>query len=413
MTLIKQYTFLKKATVLLPFVLVFLGAIFLKVYHPLGSFFKMTAFLYMLFYVILYRRFPRNLLVAFVIFLPFFLYDIFISFNLSAGIEDGFRYLFPIITLMYGYAVRKHFKLIIQFIVVFLVINALVQIFQYFFWLKGEKQWFYHISKSGAWYFNQTMGVIRASGLVVYFAVFGYISMISFFIIQRYYSGRYKKFLMALSLILLFASISFKTIVSFFIVLLLLYYKKIINIIISGVIIAIVLMMAFPVQVKMFIESFLYRINSYLLMKTPTVRVESYIVMFKELFNGNLFGKGVGSFGGPASLKYHSPYYDKVNFTWPDTFWMNLTTVDTFPPHVFVELGLIGGSLFFLVLLSPLFRKRIPVIVLVIYFTLFFDMLFTFSLASLEYLMFSLVLIFPIIYYEQQLRQKTLIHEAG
>jgi MFS superfamily sulfate permease-like transporter len=140
-------------------------------------------------------------------------------------------------------------------------------------------------------------------------------------------------------------------------------------------------------------------------MKTPSVRVESYIVMFKELFNGNLFGKGIGAFGGPASLKYHSPYYEQVHFTWPDTYWMKMTTVDTFPPHVFVELGLIGGSLFFLVLISPLFRRYVPNMVIIIYFTLFFDMLFTYSLASLEYMMYSLVLIYPIIYYEQNREQ--------
>ena len=126
--------------------------------------------------------------------------------------------------------------------------------------------------------------------------------------------------------------------------------------------------------------------------------------MWKEISNFNLFGHGVGSFGGPGSLKYDSPYYASVNFKWLDTFWMKMTTVDTFPPHVFIELGIVGGLLFFLVLLTPLIKKRVSAMVLIIYFTLFFDMLFTFSLANLEYMMFSFVLVYPIYFYEEKQR---------
>jgi hypothetical protein len=41
-------------------------------------------------------------------------------------------------------------------------------------------------------------------------------------------------------------------------------------------------------------------------------------------------------------------------------------------------------------------------LVLAIYFSLFFDMLFSFSLNNLEYLLFSLVFVYPILNYEEE-----------
>ncbi|MCB0745679.1 MAG: hypothetical protein KDC67_17380, partial [Ignavibacteriae bacterium] len=132
---------------------------------------------------------------------------------------------------------------------------------------------------------------------------------------------------------------------------------------------------------------------------------ESYRVMFNEIGNFNLFGQGVGVFGGPASTAYNSWYYKMVGFNWYDTKWLNLTTTDTFPPHLFVELGIIGGLLYLLVLITPLFRKKFNkryLLVLAIYFCLFFDMLFSFSLNNLDYLLFSLVFVYPILYYKDE-----------
>ena len=404
---------LTNIAVLLPFVLIFLGAIFLKVYHPVGTFLKFSAFIYMLLYTIFYKRkISKNLGISLLLFLPFFIYGILHTYNINAGIEDGLRYMFPVAALLYGYAIKEHFPLVLKFVIFYLIISVIAQFSNYFFWLQGVKQWFYSVDRGGNWFFNQALGVIRATGLVVYFANMGFIAMISYFLIKRYYFGTHKKLLLGISLFLLFASISFKTIVSFFIVLLLLNYKRIVNVLSAFLVGLILLILVFPTQLRDFVDSFMIRINAYLFMKTPTLRVNSYIAMFKEIIKPNWFGQGVGSFGGPASIKYNSPYYEAINFTWPDTFWMKLTTVDTFPPHVFVELGIIGGSLFFLLIISPIFRRYVPVMVLIIYFTLFADMLFTFSLSSFEYLMYSLVLVYPIIYYEQQLNKKNTMEET-
>ena len=58
-----------------------------------------------------------------------------------------------------------------------------------------------------------------------------------------------------------------------------------------------------------------------------------------------------------------------------------------------------------IVLITPLFRKKINkryLLVLAIYFCLFFDMLFSFSLNNLDYLLFSLVLVYPILNYKEE-----------
>ena len=127
--------------------------------------------------------------------------------------------------------------------------------------------------------------------------------------------------------------------------------------------------------------------------------------MFREMGNNNWLGKGAGVFGGPASVEFNSPYYSEIKFNWYDTKWMGLTTTDTYPPHAFVELGTIGGILYFLLLLSPLFRTWIDSnykMALVIFFCLMSDMLVSFSLNNLEYLFFSLVFVYPVLYYKPE-----------
>ncbi len=393
-------------SILFPFILVFIGTIFLKINHPVGSALKMMAFLYMLIYVILKRKTDVNLLIVSLFFLPFLIYGVLHSFNINAGIEDGIRYLFPIVVLFYGYSIKEHLNLLIKFMLFFITINFLAQFINYFYWFKGLRQWYYPVTTHGEWYFNQAGGILRASGIVVYFAFLGFMNLIAFFVIKKYYNGKYKKFFLAIALIMMFASLSYKTILTFVLVLALMNYKRLHTFLAGILVLLIGASLTFPEQMQSFLNSLLYRLNSYILMKRPTVRVETYQIMFKEIFDGNWLGYGIGSFGGPASLKYKSPYYEQVHFTWPDTFWMKMTTVDTFPPHVFVELGIVGGLMFFLVLLSPIIKRKVNKTVLIIYFTLFFDMLFSFSLAGLEYLLFSLVLVYPIYYYNTQNNMK-------
>jgi hypothetical protein len=390
--------------ILLPFISVYIGSILTAFDKGLSSFFKSGAFLYMLFYIILNGKFNKNLFFSTLCFLPFLIYGILISFNLKAGIDDGIRYLFPIVTLFYSYSIKKHFKILLYFIIAFVLINFITQLFNYYYWLQGEIQWFYYTTKDGFRYVNKSAGIIRATGTVVFFGFFGFFNMIAFFVINKFYKGKYKNILLGITLFGLLGSISFKALGAFLLVLAIYYYKKVYKIAGYLLLLLIGIYFTYPSKINLFVENLVLRIQLYITTGN-SARSESYRTMFNEFANFNFFGRGVGVFGGPASTKYNSPFYDEINFNWYDTAWLNLSTTDTYLPHLFVELGIIGGVMYFLVLITPLIKNKINkkmILVLVIYFCLFFDMLFSFSLNNLEYLFFSLIFVYPILNYNEK-----------
>jgi len=179
--------------VLLPFILVYTGSVFTNINPQLSTLLKITAFFYMLIYVVIKRKTSSNLLKATLIFLPILIYGMINSFYWKAGVEDGIRYLFPIVTLFYGYTIKDKMPLLIKFVVFFVVINFLVQIVNYYYWLKGVHQWFYYTTPDGFHYYNSTAGIIRATGLVTFFGFYGFMNLISFFLILRYYYGKCRK----------------------------------------------------------------------------------------------------------------------------------------------------------------------------------------------------------------------------
>lgn len=127
-----------------------------------------------------------------------------------------------------------------------------------------------------------------------------------------------------------------------------------------------------------------------------SARFESYRVMFDYILDGNLLGAGLGTFGGPSSITYYSPLYQEYNFFWFNAQSMN--TTDTFYPHIFVELGLVFGLIYFIQYLSPLFfaiknKKYVSECLLVLFFILF-DSLFSFSLKNVTCLMCGPMLLF-------------------
>lgn len=373
---------------------------------------KFAGFVYMVIYSISYGSVNKNLIYSTLLFLPILVYGILHSFSLKAGISDGIRYLFPIVVLFYGFSIRKHFDLLLKFVIAFVVINFLVQMVNYVNWIRGIQQWFYYITEDGLVYYNKAAGLMRATGTVVFFGFFGFFNMIAFFLINKFYRGKYKKLFLGLSLFGIAASISYKAFGSFLIVLIVYYYRHIYKILGTLLLLCIVGLVSFPDKISGISQDLALRIRLYIT-EGESARSESYRVMFNEIADFNLFGRGVGVFGGPASTSYNSTFYKGVGFDWYDTAWLNLTTTDTYLPHLFVELGIIGGLLYLAILITPLLRKRLTeklMIVLVIYFCLFFDMLFSFSLNNLEYLLFSLVFVYPILAYQQH--QKNLIEKV-
>lgn len=400
----EKTTYKEILSVLLPFILVFTGSVFSNINASISSNLKILAFIYMLGYIFYYRKFNATLFYLTLLFIPFIIYGINNSFYIKAGIADAIRYMFPIIILMYGYSIRKQLPVLINFVAFFVVINFLVQIVNYINWLRGVDQWFYYTTYTGLRYANMTSNILRATGTVVFFGFFGFFNFIAIFLLQKYYTGRYKKLIIGLAVFGVIASISYKIFFVAVVVIFFYYIKRILNFIIMGFVFLIGLYYYNPAKVHSIIESVIVRIKLYIV-EGNSVRSESYRVMWSNIFGGNFFGRGIGAFGGPASTAYHSPYYKEINFNWYDTKWLSLPTTDTYPPHAFVELGIIGALLYFFIILSPIIKRRLPVTIIIIYFALFFDMLFSFSLNNPEYLLFSLVFVYPIFYYHNAKKQ--------
>lgn len=392
--------------ILIPFFLVFVSSPIQFLHKELGTALKLLAVVYMIGFVFVKNTYNKNLVIATLLFIPFLVYGILISFSIKAGLSDGLRYLFPVVVLFYGFSARNFFGLLLKFIIVFVIINFLAQFVNYYYWLKGETQWFYHFTDHGLEYYHTASNILRATGIVGFFGFFGFLNIIAFFVLHKFYHGKGRPLLLIITIFCVVASFSFKGIAAFLMVLFVYYYKHLIKILgIISVLIVSFYFIAYK-RFQLLIDEFLIKIQVYIT-EGQSARSESYRVMFDEIANFNLFGKGVGVFGGPASTTYNSPYYGEVGFNWYGIEWMNLTTTDTYPPHLFVELGIIGGLSYLLLLTVPLLRKKINSgmkLILVIYFCLFVDMLFSFSLNNLEYLMFSLVFVYPIFQYSKQLK---------
>lgn len=409
---LKKENLMSSFWVLFPFVLIFGGTVFQNTsLSAITSTSKMLAFVYMLFYVFFKQKLSVNLLLFTALFIPFWLLSLFNNpYSQEAAYSDGIRYLFPIATLFYSFSIKDKFPLLLKFILFFIVLNFIVQISNYTFWVLGATdQWFYYTMGGGVRWANKTAGILRGTGTVVFFSLFGFINLIGFFIIHKYFQGKYKMILLGICVIGLFASFSYKGIGAFAIVLAFYYYKQLLKVLLYLTIGFVLVYIAVPQKINMFVADITLRLSLYVT-EGNSARGESYRIMWQEIKDGNWFGRGAGVFGGPASTEFNSPYYKKMDFNWYDSGWMQLTTTDTYPPHAFVELGTIGAVFYFLLILSPLIRTRINAnykMALVVMFCLMADMMVSFSLNNLEYLFFSLVFIYPILYYFKEEKEQT------
>lgn len=404
LTIRKTYLpIIRSALVLLPFILVVASEILMYKQSSLSGPLKVVAVLYMFGYAILKLKYHGGFLLSVLCFLPFFIYGIFISFSLEAAIEEGVRYLFPISILMYSYALKKDFKFLLYSLIIFTLINDFWQIINYLNWMRGVRQWFYIYNPYwNTWGPNITSGIIRATGIVGFFGLFGFLNLIAFFLTRKYYHGKGKMVLLLIFLVSMFLSFSYKTLGTF-LVLIFLEMKNKLRVLLYVLGVFVIAFLTMPQLVLTMEKNARYRLVEYVL-EGNSARGDSYRVMFEEIGRLNLFGRGVGSFGGPSSVTYNSPVYKEVKFNWYTT--PELTTTDTYYPHLFVEMGIIGGLFYMLIILSPLIFLRWSYdkfkIVFVIYFALLFDALFAYSINNIAYLIVSLIFIYPIYYYDEK-----------
>jgi hypothetical protein len=129
---------------------------------------------------------------------------------------------------------------------------------------------------------------------------------------------------------------------------------------------------------------------SFYIVDGNSARAEAYRVMFESLGKGNLFGEGLGSFGGPAAVKYGSPLFGEYHFKWYGLGNI-LRTTDAFYPHLFVELGFIGAIVWlcFLLFYGHVNKRNAPWIFIVVAF--YFDNIFSLSLVAPSYVFSALL----------------------
>ncbi len=396
---------ISQISIVLPLIVLFLSEYFRFVEPDWGAILKFTSLLLMIGVILKFHKIPRYFAEFSIVLSVILFAHVLISFSYLSAIEELIRYLFPIIVLLYGFSLRQHLDKILSFLILFLLLNHFFQIINYLKWLSGEDQWFYVYDDQGFAGIPEVSGILRATGLLGFFSTFGFFNLIMFFVLKEFYYGKYKKTLLRLTIAFLFLSLSYKAI-GIFLFLIFIFLKEKLRIVIYSFLILSLTLFLFPEKMGSFWESALSRFDYYVF-EGNSARTESYRVMFSE---SNLFlGQGLGSFGGPSSVKYKSPFYNEVNFDW---YGQNLSTTDTYFPHLFIEIGILGSLFYLFVIITPLIFHELNVkkfkVILIIYVALFIDSLVSYSINNLTYLALSLLLVYPIIFYGREKKEKLL-----
>lgn len=312
-------------------------------------------------------------LLLFVLFYIVFL-GIYRQIKFFQSSEDGLRYLFPVIAIIYGFQLKSQRKTVLLIVLSYVLINDLYQLFNWILLPLFDQNYSYTLN--------------RATGFVGFFDFFGFINIIALFIINHTKSINLSKsrriIISVIFSIFLLWSLSLKMVVIFTLYVLFFNRK--------------LLLLTVPALPFVFIykdslqAAFSLRINRYLL-KPASARSESYRVLTEHYQDFLFFGQGPGNFGGPSSTKYNSLLYDKYNFNWYGE--QAMATTDTFYPHLFVELGIIFGLIYlFCCVIIPLLIVKTLKVPFLILSTICINSVFSFAFNSLSYCFFSFSLIF-------------------
>ncbi len=349
--------------------------------ESLSSLLKIVVLLLMVYYIILNKT--NKYLLAYVSFLTaVLLFGLIVSFDYNAASQEFVRYLFPIIFLLFGYAVKDNLIVVVRSFTQFMILSNIIQIVLYVLFITTSQIYLSNSLDFGI--------ILRGSGLSSGVTTFGFLNFIAY-LLHTYLENK------KLSLFfLLFVLLSFSLKIIIIAIIILSIYNKTFFIKIFSFILILVIIGRDIFQ--QFIEISSLKFAQYILVG-ESARSESYRVMFDFLKHNPFLGYGLGSFGGPASIKYNSPIYEQYNFDWYGL--TNLATTDTFFPHVIVELGIIGGILYFFLFFLPLVivkrkSKKSNEVVKFILFTLFVDSMFSYGMNSQAYLI-SIIFIFGLL----------------
>jgi hypothetical protein len=301
---------------------------------------KLLAFGLMGAAIALRPRFERNiLLVAPMLFA--LLVSLTRAYNDAAGVEEFMRFLCPVMITIALFAYRDHLAPILRMFFAIVATNDLYQIWAYIAGLTGLPLLMPIRLDSGMF--------IRAQGWMGFFSEFSFINFCAFVICRRYQPTPRSLSASWVFLAFSFMGFSFKivpAIALFPFTARRLRWQAMLGLaaIICGLGVALMTGALDSVTGLAIQKLGFYVVDG------NSARAESYRVMIESLSNWNMLGEGLGSFGGPASIKYDSPLYSMYHFNWYGLGSI-LRTTDTFYPHLFVELGFIGAVLWLWIVL--------------------------------------------------------------
>ncbi|HGL6716644.1 hypothetical protein NTJ56_18290 [Burkholderia contaminans] len=293
---------------------------------------KMSAFGLVFAAILLRPRFHRLAVLALPIVVSLCI-GMLLSFNFHAGIEELVRFLFPIAITVAIFPYRDRLDVLVKTFIGVVVSNDLFQLYFYVSYATGLPLFMPVRIDSGLF--------LRAQGWMGFFSEFSFINLCAFLLCRWYWSG--PRAAIASWGFLFFALLGF----SFKLFAALALYPFVRNVRdvrawlaaagIAGMMLVLMAMGILDSLLKVGMAKILFYVVA-----GNSARAESYRVMFESIRNGNLLGEGLGSFGGPASVKFSSPLYQLYHFDWYGLGGL-LKTTDTFYPHLFVEMGAFGA----------------------------------------------------------------------
>ncbi|WGS53976.1 hypothetical protein LFL96_23345 [Paraburkholderia sp. D15] len=293
---------------------------------------KIVAFVLLLLALWIRPRFHRLIVLAAPLLFVLWI-DLMRAFNADAGMEEFVRFLFPVVITLALFAYRDRIDAVLKVFFAIVLSNDLFQCYFYLAYLSGLPLLLPIRIDSGLF--------LRAQGWMGFFSEFSFINFCAFVLCRQYRPTSQSR--RAAWFFLLFALLGF----SFKMFATLACYPLMAKKMSPRVWLAAAAATCAGLWVVTsgYVDSLLNvaaaKISFYIVAGN-SARAESYRVMIESLGKGNLLGEGLGAFGGPASVKYGSPLYALYHFNWYGLGSV-LKTTDTFYPHLFVELGLLGA----------------------------------------------------------------------
>lgn len=341
---------------------------------------KMGAFGLVFAAILLRPRFHRLAVVALPVAVSLCI-GMLLALNVDAGIEELVRFLFPVAITVAIFPYRDRLDVLVKTFIGVVVSNDLFQLYFYASYAAGLPLFMPVRIDSGLF--------LRAQGWMGFFSEFSFINFCAFLLCRWYWSGR--RAAIASWVFLFFGLLGF----SFKLFAALAFYPFVRNArdvrtwLAAAGLAGAMLTLAATGVLDSLLKVGMAKILFYVVAGN-SARAESYRVMFESIRNGHLLGEGLGSFGGPASVKFSSPLYQLYHFDWYGLGGL-LKTTDTFYPHLFVEMGVFGAIAWLVFVLGYGQARRKPAVWLYIVGAFCFDNIFSMAFVSPSYVFSALL----------------------